>query len=64
MKLYQKIIYYHYDLYDFPKKNFSIYRMEPSIKYKKTMFIWKNNKKQRKLMIKEKCFNQFKMIKN
>lgn len=23
----------------------------------KTIFIWKNNKKQRKLMIKEKCIN-------
>ena len=33
------------------------YRMEPSQNYNKTMFIWKNNKKQRKLMIKEKCIN-------
>ena len=43
------------------------YRMEPSTNYNKTMFIWKNNKKQKNLMIKEKCINNFsinKFIKN
>ena len=56
-KLSEKILTYHYDLYQFPHNNFINYRMEPSQNYNKTMFIWKNNKKQRKLMIKEKCNN-------
>ncbi len=31
--------------------------MKPSIKYKNEMFVWKNEKNQLKLMIKEKCIN-------
>ena len=56
-KLSEKILVYHYDLYQFPHNNFINYRMEPSPNYNKTMFFWKNNKKQIKLMIKEKCNN-------
>ena len=66
-KMSQKIFAYHYDLYQFPHNNFINYRMEPSVYYNKTMFIWKNNKKQKNLMIKEKCINNFsinKFIKN
>lgn len=58
----EKIILYHYDLYKFPHINFTIFRMEPSLNYKKEMFKWKNNKKQKKLMIKEKCNNYFNII--
>ena len=58
----QKIRHYHYDLYKFPLKNFTIYRMEPSSKYKKIMLRWKNSKRQRKLMIKEKCDNFFRVV--
>lgn len=58
----EKIFVYHYDLIKYPNNNFINYRMEPSPYYNKTMFIWKNNKKQRKLMIKEKCINNFRTI--
>ena len=36
--------------------------MEPSSKYRNTMYKWKNNRIQRKLMIKEKCNNFFSII--
>ena len=58
----EKIILYHYDLYKYPHNNFTIFRMEPSFKYSKKMYIWKNNKIQRKLMIREKCSNYFSLI--
>ena len=61
-KMSEKILAYHYDLYQFPHNNFINYRMEPSPNYNKTMLIWKNNKKQRKLMIKEKCIKNFSII--
>lgn len=61
-KMSEKILAYHYDLYKFPHNNFINYRMEPSSYYNKTMFIWKNNKKQKKLMIKEKCIKNFSLI--
>ena len=57
----EKILQNHYDLYKFPN-NFTIYRMEASLNYKSKMYIWKNNKIQRKLMIKEKCINSFMII--
>jgi hypothetical protein len=58
----EKIFHAHYDLFEFPK-HFSIYRMEPSANYKYNMRIWKNNRKQRILMIKEKCINPFTIMK-
>ena len=58
----EKIILYHYDLYKYPNRNFTIFRMEPSSRYSRKMYIWKNNKIQRKLMIKEKCENYFSLI--
>ena len=61
-QLSEKILAYHYDLYQYPHDNFVNYRMEPSPNYNKTMFIWKNNKRQRNLMIKEKCINNFSII--
>ena len=61
-KFSEKVLQYHYDLYQFSHKGFIIFRMEPSLNYNKTMHIWKNNKKQRKLMIKEKCINNFRVI--
>lgn len=57
----EKILAYHYDFYKFPN-NFIIFRMEPSSYYQKTMYKWKNSKKQRKLMKKEKCINNFRII--
>ena len=61
-KLDQKYKHFHYDLYKFPYRNFTIYRMEPSPNYYKIMFYWKNSRLQRKLMIKEKCPNFFRII--
>ena len=58
----QKIRHYHYDFYNYHKNNFTIYRMEPSLLYKNKMCKWKNSKIQRKLMIKEKCINFFRVI--
>ena len=62
MPIHQKIVQYHYDLFKFPY-SFTAYVMEPSKYYRETMRHWKNNRKQRKLMIKEKCINTFKIIK-
>ena len=59
----EKIYHLHYDLFKFPNNIFTIYRMEPSPYYKKNMQIWKNNKKQRYIMLNEKCINDFKIIK-
>jgi hypothetical protein len=57
-----KNIFYHYDIYKYPNRRFIIYRMEPSNIYKNGMQAWKNNKRQIKLMIKEKCINNFSLI--
>ena len=57
-----KNMIFHYDLYKYPQRNFIIYRMEPTKIYKKVLFNWKNNKKQRKLMLKDKCDNNFRII--
>ena len=54
----QKLRQQHYDLFQYPH-SFTIYRMEASTNYKKKMYIWKNSRAQRKLMIKEKCINSF-----
>ena len=61
-KIIEKYRHFHYDLYKFPFSNFTIYRMEPSNIYIDKMKKWKNNKIQRKLLIKEKCLNNFRII--
>lgn len=63
-KLDQKYKHFHYDLYKYYNRNFTIYRMEPSPNYLKVMQNWKNSKIQRKLMVKEKCINFFRIIIN
>jgi len=62
-QMFEKIIQYHYDLFEFPN-NFTIFRMDASTRYKQKMYVWKNNKIQRKLMIKEKCINSFMIVRN
>lgn len=57
-----KDIVLHYDLYKFINRNFIIYRMEPSKLYKNIIFLWKNNRRQLKLLLKEKCNNNFRII--
>lgn len=57
-----KNIHSHYDLYKYIHKNIIIYRMEPSNIYKNVIFYWENNKRQLKLILKEKCYNNFRII--
>ncbi len=52
----EKFLHLHHDIYKLPK-HFTIYKMKPSTKYKNEMFVWKNEKNQLNLMIKEKGIN-------
>ena len=58
MKLSQKIVLLHHHIYKF-KIKYNIYTMKPSEKYKSEMFSWKKTYEQIKLMIEEKCPNDF-----
>ena len=51
----------HYSVYTFPFK-YTIYKMKASESYKELMLPFINSEKQRKLMIKEKCDNNFYII--
>ena len=53
---------FHYDIYKYPNKRFIIYRMERSNIYRNVMQKWTNSKRQIKLMIKDKCINNFSII--
>ena len=57
-----KLRHFHYDFFKMPNTNFTLYRMESSNNYKQIMYKWKNNRKQKKLMMKEKCKNFFSII--
>lgn len=60
-KLSEKYLHLHPSVYTFPY-NYTIYKMEPSLEYKQFMYPWKNSKEQKQMMIKEKCKNQFTII--
>ena len=60
----EKIYQYHHDLFKYPHNNFTIFKMDSSQNYKNKMNNWKNKRNQIKLMIKEKCINEFLIIKN
>ena len=60
-QLMQKITHFHYDIYNFPQSRFTVYRMEPSPDYKMRMLKWNMSKNQRKLMLKDKCDNFFRI---
>jgi len=62
-KITEKMLHFHFDFNKFPHNNFTIFRMEPSLIYQKKMYKWKNTKSQLKLMLKEKCLNEFTIIK-
>ena len=62
-KISEKQKHFHFDFNKFPHNNFTIFRMEPSFTYKKMMFHWKHKRSQIKLMKKEKCINDFSIIK-
>ena len=57
----QKYLHLHYSVYIFPY-NYTLYNMNLSSHYKKLMFPWINSKKQKKMMIKEKCKKNFDII--
>ena len=59
----EKIRHFHYDFNELPHNNFTIFRMEPSKKYKEKMYEWKSSRSQLKLMLKDKCINDFTLIK-
>lgn len=57
-KLSSRFIHLHYSVYNF-SHNYTIYKMRPSNRYQNLMYTWYNSPEQRKLMIKEKCKNNF-----
>lgn len=57
----KKITHFHYDIYNYPQNRFTVYRMEPSPGYKMRMLKWNMSKKQRKLLLKDKCKNFFRL---
>jgi hypothetical protein len=57
----QKITHFHYDIYNYPQNRFTVYRMEPSPDYKMRMLKWNMSKNQRKLLLKDKCNNFFRL---
>lgn len=59
----EKIYHYHYDLFKYPNNNFTLFKMDSSQNYKNKMSVWKNRRNQVKLMLKEKCINEFLVIK-
>jgi len=53
-----KFLILHPQIY-LENKKFNTYIMKPSLNYRNEMFVWKNNKAQIDLMLKEKCPNKF-----
>ena len=61
-KLSERYLHLHYSVYKFPF-NYKIYKMNSSKMYSKIMIPWFNKLNQRKMMLKEKCHNNFYIIK-
>ena len=59
-RLIQKFFWLHHDLYKFDIK-YKIYTMKPSDIYLNNMYIWRFSKNQLKLMIEDKCPNDFEL---
>ena len=57
----QKIYHLHHSIYDF-QRNYTIFRMEPSVVYQQEMYIWARSKIQLDIMINDTCPNKFKII--
>ena len=57
----EKYRFIDYSVHNF-SYNYTIYKMNSSLTYKKLMFPWINSKKQRKIMIKDKCIKLFDII--
>ena len=60
-KLSERYLHLHYSVYTFPFK-YIIYLMKASEIYKKSMYPFFNTEKQRELIIKERCDNNFYII--
>ena len=58
----EKFCHLNLEYYNFPRK-FKIYQMKPSENYKNEMFVWSNDSQKFRLMIEEKCTNNFAIIK-
>ena len=57
----KKFIHIHHSLYNF-RRNYTIFRMEPSEQYKKRMYIWTRSDEQIQIMLNDTCPNNFKKI--
>ena len=57
----EKFCHLHHDFFDISRK-FTIYKMKPSELYKNEMFLWSNDPYKIRLMIEEKCVNDFTVI--
>ena len=57
-----KVPHMHHSIYNFTR-NYTIFRMEPSEKYKNEMIIWEDSDDQLNFMINETCTNDFTIIK-
>ena len=53
---------FHHSFYKFPFY-YTIYKMNSSFNYRRIIIPWTNSPRQRKLMIEEKCLNNFDIIK-
>jgi len=60
-KLSERYLHLHYSVYSF-SFNYTIYQMNASENYKKIMYPFNNSNKQRKLLLEEKCDNNFHII--
>ena len=60
-KLKNRYLFLHYSVYTF-SFNYTIYKMNVSENYEKLMYPFHNSENQRKLMIEEKCDNNFHLI--
>ena len=60
-KLSERYLHLHYSVYSF-SYNYTIYKMEPSLIYKKILYTWTNSSQQRQIMLKDKCINNFDII--
>lgn len=58
MRLSEKLLFLHHHLYKF-KIHYEIYTMKPSDIYASEMFFWKRSPEQIKLMLEDKCPNDF-----
>ena len=60
-KLSERYLHLHYSVYKF-SYHYTIYKLNSSKKYRRIMYPWHNSLKQRKIMLKVKCKNNFDII--